>query len=70
MKGPNVLNSFYEEFPYDCDMLLKVTGTDPVYFVVNNHLENEHLLQVTPDEDGFVKITFPPRVGTCKYKGK
>lgn len=48
-----------KEYPYDCDLELKVSGTDPIYMVVNGTIGTKHLLTAIPDSNGIVKFILP-----------
>ncbi len=54
------------EYPSDCDLILKVTGSDPYYILINGQEDNQELLQFTPDSEGYIRITFETPVKSIR----
>lgn len=55
-KGNTLLRDKSSDLDYD--FLLKVSGTDPIYLLVNADNSNKKLYTFTPDANGMIKVKF------------
>lgn len=76
--GTNILNNnrkivsnHKDVFFYDCDLILKVSGNEPYYLLVNNKSvlgteEDGTIIECIPDENGICKVKLPNNtIGLC-----